>query len=193
MQWRTHHNILCPVRQWAAIVTRILSYKGTTGDTPVSAFWNNNTIEHITAEGMTNALRAGVEATGCESLRIATCDIGTHSIRSGAAMAMYLNHVPIISIMKIGRRKSTAFLDYIRSQVEEFTIDVSSKMLQTTMFRHLETKEPAHPQTNLREYENGPSSGYARAKKMVGASHSRKGSGGGGQPSVKPRFKPNHS
>jgi hypothetical protein len=96
-------------------------------------------------------------------------------------MAMYLNNIQIISIMKIGRWKSTAFLDYIRSQVEEFTVDVSSKMLQTTMFRHL--RNPSTSLTSLQQdhsnIKNGPSIGHVDAVKMVGASHSQRGLGAG--------------
>ena len=117
------------VKQWAAIVRRILSYPNTNENTPISTYWANNKHDHITGEMMTNALQAGVEATRCDRLGISTIEIGTHSIRSGAAMAMYLNNVQIILIMKIGRWKSTAFLDYIQSQVEEFTVDVSQLIL----------------------------------------------------------------
>ena len=35
----TGHDFLCPVKQWAAVVNRILSYPGVTMDTPVSAVW----------------------------------------------------------------------------------------------------------------------------------------------------------
>ncbi len=142
---------------------------------------------------MTNSLRAGVDATGCNRLGIATHEIGTHSIRSGAAMAMYLNNVPIFSIMKIGRWKSTAFLDYIRSQIEEFTVDVSTKMLQTTVFRHLNTSSEFLATTSQARdnNKNGHDVGHANAAKMVGASLSRRGPGGGDRPSIKPRFNPN--
>eukprot|EP00978_Attheya_sp_CCMP212_P021308 scaffold62029_cov65-Attheya_sp.AAC.1 len=43
-------------------------------------------------------------------------DIGTHSIRSAAAMAMYLAGVPVFTIMLIGRWSRDAFLHYIRRQ-----------------------------------------------------------------------------
>ena len=113
MQWQTQDNVLCPVKQLAAIVRRILSYPYTNENTHISAYWANNKHEHITGEMMTNALQAMVDATRCDRLGISTIGIDTHSIRSGVAMAMYLNNAPLISIIKIGRWKSTAFLDYI--------------------------------------------------------------------------------
>jgi hypothetical protein len=39
MHGSTGYEFLCPVKQWAAVVNRILSYPGVTMDTPVSAVW----------------------------------------------------------------------------------------------------------------------------------------------------------
>jgi hypothetical protein len=44
---------------------------------------------------MASFLQFGVEATGYEMLQISADKIGTHSIQSGVAMAMYLNNIPI--------------------------------------------------------------------------------------------------
>ena len=48
-------------------------------------------------------------------------EIGNRSIRSGAAMALFLNDVLSDKIMILGRWKSKAFLDYIRQQVVQWT------------------------------------------------------------------------
>ena len=61
-------------------------------------------------------------------------ELGSHSIRSGAAMAMCLNNVPIYTIMLVGRWSSDAFIRYIRRQVQEFISNVSAKMIQTNSF-----------------------------------------------------------
>jgi hypothetical protein len=52
---------------------------------------------------MINALRDAVGAMGEVKLGIKKEDVGTHSIRSGAAMAMYLGECPVFMIMLIGR------------------------------------------------------------------------------------------
>ena len=44
-------------------------------------------------------------------------------------MAMCLAKVSPYTIMIIGRWKSTAFLDYIRKQVAEFSMDISTLMV----------------------------------------------------------------
>ena len=115
---------LCPVRAATAIVRRIRSYPGANNDTPISAIWKYDRIEHITSKQISNALRDAVSAIGEDVLHIAKHEIGTHSIRSGAAMAMFLGGC-VFLIMMIGRWSSDAFLRYIRKQVEEFNHDVS--------------------------------------------------------------------
>jgi hypothetical protein len=48
-----------------------------------------------------NLIKDGVVAIGKTKLCILHLEVGTHSIRSGAAMAMYLARVPVFSIMLI--------------------------------------------------------------------------------------------
>ena len=79
-----------PVCQEADLVRRIRSYPGASDNTPVSAVWRNDRIEHITSTEMIESLRAAVIAIGEDQLGIKADDVGTHSIRSAAAMAMYL-------------------------------------------------------------------------------------------------------
>ena len=68
-------------------------------------------------------------------------EIGTHSLRAGAAMAMYLGECPVYVIMMIGRWSSDSFLTYIRKQVEQFSQKVSSKMLRSQFHRHIPDRE----------------------------------------------------
>ena len=147
-QWRTDHPVLCPVKQWAAIITRISSYPGSSDDTPVSAVWRHNTIEHITSDDVITTLRDAVKAYGEDDLRIYQHKVGTHSIRSGAAMAMYLGGVLVFAIMMIGRWSSDAFMKYIRKQIEQFTFDVSARMLTMQHFRHVPAHSPGSTRTS---------------------------------------------
>ncbi len=64
-----------------------------------------------------NALQDTVSAIGEDSLHIATHEICTHSIRSGATMMIFLRGRPVFLIMIIGRWSSDAFLRYVRKQV----------------------------------------------------------------------------
>lgn len=138
----TGDELLCPVRAWAAVVRRIWSYSGACEDTPVSAVWRNDRIEHVKSEQMVAALRDAVVSFGEDSLGIKKEDIGTHSIRSGAAMAMFLGECPVYVIMMIGRWSSDAFLLYIRKQVEQFSHNVSVRMLRFETHRHVSDYAP---------------------------------------------------
>jgi hypothetical protein len=82
---------------------------------------------------------------GEEELGFTAEMIGTHSNRSAAAMAMYLNGIPTYTIMLIGRWSSDAFLLYIRKQVQEFTRGVSNRMINTSSFYTI-PDEAANPE-----------------------------------------------
>jgi hypothetical protein len=86
---------------------------------------------------MINALRNAVATYGEVKLGIRKEEIGTHSLRSGTAMANYLGECPVYVIRMIGRWSSDAFLSYIRKQVEQFSHKVSSKMLRFQFHRHI--------------------------------------------------------
>ena len=132
--FRSGDPTLCPVRAWAAIVRRILSYPGTNFDTPVNTIYIQGKLSSISSTTARSKLRSAARNLGEIKLGFKPEDIGTHSIRSGAAMAMYLDEVPTFSIMMIGRWSSDAFLRYIRKQVEQFSHNVSSRMLRNENF-----------------------------------------------------------
>jgi len=134
--------LLCPFRQWAKIVKYIWGYKGASEETPVSAVWHVDKIDRITSKEMVNALRAAVFALGEDKLGLKIKDIGTHSIRSGAVMAMYLGECPVYVIMMIGCWSSNALLRYIQKQVEQFSYTVSYRMLQFETHRHISDPVP---------------------------------------------------
>ena len=63
--------------------------------------------------------------------------IGNKSLRSGAAMALFMtNHTPD-KIMMVGRWRSLAFLDYIRPQVLELSHDLTHTMIRFNRFLDL--------------------------------------------------------
>jgi hypothetical protein len=83
-------------------------------------------------------LKATVAAIGIDKLGFGPDNIGTHSICAGSAMAMYLDGVPVFTIMFMGRRwSSNAFLKYIRRQVEQFSHNVASRMIKNQQFYHI--------------------------------------------------------
>jgi hypothetical protein len=141
--------LLCPIRAWAAVVIRILSYPGTTATTFVNAYLTTGgKLGYLTGDQVRARLRLAAGRIGADRLGFAPTEIGTHSIRSGSAMAMYLAGVPAFTIMLIGRWSSDAFLRYIRRQVQEFSAGVSSKMLLTDEFFAVSGITPEDPRVS---------------------------------------------
>ncbi len=96
-------TILCPVRAAAVIVIRIKKYPGTTSNSPISTYSNNCIMDQVTSDHMIKAMGDTVGGIGEVCIGIKKEDVGMHSIRSGAAMAMYLGECPVFMIMLIRR------------------------------------------------------------------------------------------
>ena len=128
---------MCPVRAAAGIVRRIRNYKDTNNDTPISTVYLRGRRSDVTSKQMTSALQDAIRVIGEDVLNIKTSEIGTHSIRSGGAMAMFIGGCPVFMIMLIGRWSSDAFMKYIRRQIEEFSHDVSQRMIATMFHRYI--------------------------------------------------------
>ena len=168
-QMATGDATLCPVRLDAALVRRIRKYPGSSDNTPVSAVWRNSRIEHVTSEEMIEALQAAVKAIGEELLGIKAEEVGTHSIRSGSAMAMFLGECPVYTIMMIGRWSSDAFLRYIRKQVQQFSHNVSCRMLRFEMHWHVPEQKILHEDPRLHNHKDN-----AETRRNVGGNMSRR-------------------
>jgi hypothetical protein len=134
-QHRTSDPTLCPVKIWAKIIKRLLKYPSTTPDTTVNTFLSpNGKFIQFTGQQLLKRLRLAAETFGADILGFTPDQLGLHSARSGAAMAMYLSGVPVFTIMLLGRWSSDAFLRYIRKQVKEFSSGISQKMITKEHF-----------------------------------------------------------
>ena len=134
----TDDKVLNPVRAWAIILQSILhTVPNASSDTTVCSFWTGTKTIQLDAVMARTKIRAIVNLIGEEELGFTSDQVGLHSIRSGGAMAMFLSGVCDIIIQRVGRWESLAFLEYIRSQVENFTLGVSQKMLENEKFHHL--------------------------------------------------------
>ena len=134
----TEDDILDPVAAWATTVRRVRLKPDADDNSEVCLFCDAaGSITRISADHVRSRLRAIVHLLGENELGFKQDDIGLHSIRSGGAMAMFLSGTAVIIIMRIGRWSSEAFLEYIREQVESFTVGVSQRMLQYESFFNL--------------------------------------------------------
>jgi hypothetical protein len=136
--FRSGDETLCPVIAWANTVKRVRAIPESSDNSPVCLFSDDKgNISNITAAYVRSRLRATVTLIGEDKLGFTKDDIGLHSIRSGGAMAMFLSGTSVIIIQRVGRWSSEAFLEYIREQVESFTLEVSSNMLKFENFLNL--------------------------------------------------------
>jgi hypothetical protein len=123
------------VKVWASIIKRLLSHKLSSEETPINTFYlDNNKVHEFTGSELLKRLHAATTSIGPDTLGFTAKEIGLHSARSGAAMAMYLAGVPVFTIMMLGRWSSDAFLRYNRKQVKEFSTGISTKMIQNENF-----------------------------------------------------------
>ena len=104
-QHRNGHALQDPVALWARLVNRVLDLPGATIDTTINAFYNKitNRVELVKSEQILQSLRWAVDELGVDHLGFTSDEIGCHSIRSAAAMAMFLNNVKTYTIMLQGR------------------------------------------------------------------------------------------
>ena len=146
----TEDPILCPVKSWASIVTRIYNYKGTNEDTPVNIVNHHNKLYKISSKDSIDFLRKTVRSMKEDNLGFEAKEIGTHSIRSGGAMSMRLSDISEPTIRLIGRWRSDSFLKYIRTQVREFASNISRRMNENEHFTHIPNYKNSSSPNKLR-------------------------------------------
>lgn len=140
MDRRTHERtgdpVMCPVLRLASIIKRILATDDAAGpDTPVSTIWETEGRRVVTSDELRLQLRSScTKGGGVGTFGYGAGDIGTRSIRSGAAMGLFLMNHPVAKIMILGRWSSDAFLVYIRPQVLEWTNQMSVDMIRNNSF-----------------------------------------------------------
>jgi hypothetical protein len=152
----TKDKILNPVAAWAKVIKRVRSYPNSSMDTKVCSFIDKNIPSSIKADHVRSWLRSITELIGEAKLGFSKEDVGLHSIRSGAAMAMFMSGVSPIIIQRVGRWSSDAFLEYIRDQVESFTLGVSQKMIDADHFNHISSNIEKYPKLKILHNKNGP-------------------------------------
>jgi hypothetical protein len=182
---KTGQEILCPVKSWARTVQRVRSQFRTKDDNiiPVCAYRQGQTAREISSSQVLQLLRDSCKFHDGENrYGIKASELGTRSIRSGAAMALALQgDTSDQKIMMLGRWKSTAFLHYIRPQVLEWAGDSSKQMSETKSFLdvgkyHREAKTEAHSHPNSLTGEEIPSFNLPLSHKQNGIGLEGRGS-----------------
>ena len=141
---RTSDPVLCPVKRIASLVNRIYRTVPFAGpDTTINTVFINERRTQISSTSIRTFMRSTCTAKGGkQTFGFDATDIGTKSIRSGAAMGLFLMNIPVQKIKMMGRWSSEAFLVYIRPQVLEWTNDLSQNMIQINSFTDANESRP---------------------------------------------------
>ena len=157
-QRRTGHRILCPAQRLARAVRRVVTTVPTfTKDTPLCSLFLGKHVSFINSKFTRDLLRYTCRIFGGqETFGFHHQEIGNRSIRSGAAMALFLNNHSSAKIMILGRWSSDAFLVYIRPQVLEWTNNMSIDMIHFDSFLDVafyDIAAPSDPRTRQKQQQ----------------------------------------
>jgi hypothetical protein len=140
-QTQTKDPQLCPVLRFGRAVQRVLKFiPGANDKTPLCAT-NGKTktkAPSITVASTLILLRETCKIHGGKAkFGFDPLEIGNKSLRSGAAMGLFLQRCSPTKIMMLGRWKSRAFLDYIQPQILAWSSCFSEDMIVLENFFEL--------------------------------------------------------
>ena len=102
-----------PAQSLASTVQRILSYPDTSINSSICTYMINRKLLDFTQDYLLSSFRSNAASIGEDKLGFKPEDIGTHSNRCAATMAMFMEDTPVYMIMLMGWWSSDAFLKYI--------------------------------------------------------------------------------
>jgi hypothetical protein len=123
---------LCPVR---AMCRLMHVCRGLADDTSLGTFrYGNGQLGRVTAFDVRSAIRSPASQAVLTELGYDMSRVGTHSLRSGGAIALKLAGQDSDVIKKLGRWSSNTYLIYIQSQIAQLTVGVARKMARQLRF-----------------------------------------------------------
>jgi hypothetical protein len=168
---RTSDPVLCPVRTLVRLVQRIhRRVPNANRDMTLDTICLVSRTTRVTSTMLRNYIRSSCTTLGGRAtFGFDAADLGTKSLRSGAAMSLFLMNHSVHKIMILGRWSSDAFLVYIRPQVLEWTTNMSSDMIQHDSFIDASASRknpPSDPRTRQRLFNGDRSSTPMRMQPM---------------------------
>jgi hypothetical protein len=152
-----------------SLVQRILNTVPTaTPDSPINTIQLISTASQVSSTILRQFIRSTCTIGGGKAtFGYDATDIGTKSIRSGAAMGLFLMNHPVHKIMILGRWSSDAFLVYIRPQVLEWTNNMSQDMIHNNSFTDATDSrktQPSDPRTRQRLFNGDNNASFVTTK-----------------------------
>jgi hypothetical protein len=145
-----HHeangSVSCPVQALARRIAHIVAHKGKDTELIASYYDTKGYKHYVTDRHINDALRVAVVALDLAQKGFPPEAIGSHSLRAGGAMAMFLNGCDAIAIRKQGRWSSDTFLMYIHEQIAAFSKGVSKAMATSIGWRNIAGPTVLHDQ-----------------------------------------------
>ena len=142
---KTNDPFLCPHR---AVLRRVIHMRenNMSPTTPLYTFINaKNQVKTVSGDMITKALKESAKATYNQH-GIDPSLISTHSLRSGGATSLLCANVDATTIRLIGRWKSDAMLQYLRTQTAAITHDLSNRMVHSSAISFTQHKiQPTDP------------------------------------------------
>jgi len=132
------NDLGCPIRALIRRVAHIHTHTKT-DSTALSTYFESaqSRGRQLHSHEITSAVRRAVHTLNLARNGLTPASVGSHSLRAGGAMAMYLNNVPHDTIRKLGRWKSDTFLLYIHEQISAFSKGVSTQMSKPIQFHNV--------------------------------------------------------
>ena len=100
----------------------------------LSDYFTGTAFKTTISDDVVAAVRSAVIALNLSASGFSPDMVGSHSLRSGGAMAMKLNGIDRDTIRKIGRWSSDTFLMYIHEQIAHLSSGVSRAMANPVPF-----------------------------------------------------------
>jgi len=94
-------------------------------------------FNYVTNSDIITAVRTAIKPSKAAKYRYHKGIVGSHSLCSGGAMALFNQGVDTTTIMKLGQWTSTTFMMYIHKQVDTISQGASAKMAVDSPFVNL--------------------------------------------------------
>lgn len=133
----TNGTDLCPVKALIHHVTYLWHHTRDLNTKLGTYFVPPQTPRQIASADISRAIKRTIVTLGLPRQGLTPQLVGSHSLRAGGAMAMYLNGIPHDTIRKLGRWQSDTFLMYIHEQIAALSANVSTRMSRHIPFHNV--------------------------------------------------------
>ena len=119
-----------PVRSLEQTARKILSYPGASTQSSICTYFSNRELKNFTKNDILLVFRGNTKSIQKDKMGYNSEEIGTHSNRSAASIAIFIDNIPCYMIILLGCWSLDSFLKYMRHQVLECSKGISLRMIK---------------------------------------------------------------